>query len=61
MFGANNKEAEKELDRTCCTREQFVKADDRGKNDMTETKREAKDGYDWQFEGRQLCRNEKNG
>src|SRR4029077_6374636 len=33
MFGANNNEAEKELDRTCCTREQFVKADDRGKND----------------------------
>ena len=45
MFGANNNEAEKELDRTCA-REQFVKADDRGKNDREETKREAKDGYD---------------
>ena len=39
MFGANNNEAEKELDRTCCTREQFVKADDRGKNDRKEKPR----------------------
>jgi hypothetical protein len=37
----------KELDRTCCAREQIVKACDRGKNGLEESKREAKDGHDW--------------
>jgi hypothetical protein len=33
------------LDRTCCAREQFVKARVRGKSVGEETKREAKDGH----------------
>ena len=46
MLCTSNSEAEKELDRTCCMREQFVKACVRGKNGGEEIKREAKDGHD---------------
>jgi len=42
----SNSEAEKELERTCCAREQFVKACVREKNGGEETTREAKDGHD---------------